>query len=158
MRKAEARNKTKGMLLIEAVTVITIAIVLTGIVFVAIRTAQRKGRDTDRLADLNGIRKALSLYISDKGIYPPGEAIELGREDARSLCDNGWSAECQGKHFMLRVPHSLARVNGGCGVGQDKYLYYQGHNGHTYEIVFCFEGEIGRYDPGLHKADHTGIK
>jgi type II secretory pathway pseudopilin PulG len=146
------------MLLIEAVVVLTIVTVLTSIVLVAVGVAQRKSRDTDRITDLNSIRKALSIYMIERGTYPQGEKFLLGHGATKSLCQYGWFHKCEGRPFMLHVPKGRAKVNGKCEIGQDEYVYSQRDEGKGYKIEFCFEGDIGGFPGGIRTMDQYGIR
>jgi prepilin-type N-terminal cleavage/methylation domain-containing protein len=63
-------NKYKGFTIIELIVVITIIAVLTAIVTSSVNKFQAKSRDARRLADMQEIFKALSLYQADNGCIP----------------------------------------------------------------------------------------
>lgn len=74
--------KRKGFTLIELLVVIAIIGILATIIVASFTSAQRRGRDARRKADLDAIKKALVLYKSDAplalGIRPyptcPGDS------------------------------------------------------------------------------------
>ncbi|MEA3249058.1 MAG: type II secretion system protein [Patescibacteria group bacterium] len=157
-RRVRGLGGQRGALLIEVVIVLTIVTALTAIILVSIGVAQQKSRDTDRITDLNSIRKALSIYMDDRGTFPQGEGFLLGQSNTRSLCENGWSHRCEGRPFMLHVPGGRAKAAGKCEISQDEYVYSQREDGRSYDILFCFEGDIGGYGGGIHTADPFGIR
>ncbi len=157
MDRSAVIGRGRGMLLIEAVVVLTVVCVLTAIVLGAIGVAQRKSRDTDRITDLNAIRKALGIYFHERGTFPQGEGFLLGYPATGSLCQEGWSHRCVGRPVMLYVPRGRARTSRNCAIGDDEYVYSQRAAGRDYVIRFCFEGDIGGWSGGLHEADQYGI-
>lgn len=60
----------KGFTLIELLIVIAIIGLLATLAIVSLTTAQRKARDTKRVADVKSIQSALELYYSDHAAYP----------------------------------------------------------------------------------------
>lgn len=72
------KNK-KGFTLIELLIVIAIIGLLATLAIVSLTTAQRKARDTKRVADVKSIQSALELYYSDNAAYPtPADWADLG--------------------------------------------------------------------------------
>lgn len=62
--------KRKGFTLIELLIVIAIIGLLATLAIISLTTAQRKARDTKRIADMKSIQTAVELYFSDKSAYP----------------------------------------------------------------------------------------
>lgn len=60
----------KGFTLIELLIVIAIIGLLAGGIVISLSYAQKRGRDTQRIADLNSVATALSAFYADKHIYP----------------------------------------------------------------------------------------
>ena len=63
------KNK-KGFTLIELLIVIAIIALLATLAIISLTTAQRKARDTKRLADVKSIQSSVELYYSDNSSYP----------------------------------------------------------------------------------------
>ena len=63
-------NRRKGFTLIELLVVIAIIGILASIVLASLNSARAKSRDARRLADINAIEKALTLYYNDHQAYP----------------------------------------------------------------------------------------
>lgn len=146
-------------MLIQLFTVIVIGLVLTAIIFRAVMVTQRKGRDTKRLNDMAQIQKGLDLYLDRNGLYPPGDAVELGSVEARALCDSGWQPSCEGETaVMTTVPKARGVKLYACQEGQDKYMYTQLAKGKSYEIVFCMEADYKGRPAGLNWANETGMR
>jgi prepilin-type N-terminal cleavage/methylation domain-containing protein len=60
-----------GFTLIELMVVIAIIGLLASIITVSLSSAQAKGRDAKRVADIRTIQLALEEYYNDNGNYPP---------------------------------------------------------------------------------------
>lgn len=63
-------TKRKGFTLIELLIVIAIIGLLATLAIISLSTAQRKARDTKRIADMKSIQTAVELYFSDNSSYP----------------------------------------------------------------------------------------
>jgi len=63
-------NSKKSFTLIELLVVIAIIGLLTGIIIIGLKDALARGRDAKRIAEVNGISKALELYHADYDKYP----------------------------------------------------------------------------------------
>lgn len=59
-----------GFTLIELLVVITIIGLIVGLVVANLNSAKIKARDTQRVANVADMRKALDLYINQTGAYP----------------------------------------------------------------------------------------
>jgi len=61
----------KGFTLIELLVVIAILAVLMSVVVVTINPAEmlKKTRDTKRISDLDALRTALNLYLTDQQLF-----------------------------------------------------------------------------------------
>jgi len=68
----------KGFTLIELLVVIAILAVLMSVIVVTLNPAEmlKKTRDTKRISDLDAVRTAINLFITDQGSLPSG--ITLG--------------------------------------------------------------------------------
>src|SRR5579859_3908199 len=66
----------KGFTLIELLVAIAIMGVLAGVVLLVLNPVAQlqKANDARRKADLNAIQRALEVYYSDHGYYPPDTA------------------------------------------------------------------------------------
>lgn len=62
----------KGFSLIELLVVISIIGVLTAIFMMNLVGARERGRDSQKIQDLNNLKGALRLYYNDNNSYPPG--------------------------------------------------------------------------------------
>ena len=82
------RRFKDGFTLIELLVVIAIIGVLASIVLAALNTARSKARDANRVAEMQQISKALTLYYDDNGSYPP----YVGSDLRQSSCFSGGGA------------------------------------------------------------------
>jgi general secretion pathway protein G len=71
-------NNKSGFTLVELLVVISILGVLATIALTAFRSAQARGRDSERKSNLKQISSALELYYSDYGKYP--DTLPWGQE------------------------------------------------------------------------------
>lgn len=82
----------RGFTLIELLIVIAIIGLLATLAIVSLTTAQRKARDTKRVADASSLQKALELRYSDCADYPVATSItSLATDDSdnNSNCESG---------------------------------------------------------------------
>ena len=63
-------SKARGFTLIELLVVIAIIGILASIVMVSLSSANAKGRDAKRVADIRTIQLALEEYYNDNNVYP----------------------------------------------------------------------------------------
>ncbi len=82
-------KKTKGFTLIELMVVIAVIGVLASVIVASLNSARKKGRDATRMRDMQEIRKAIELYISDNG-HPP----DLGTPDCLDINYSSTTGEC----------------------------------------------------------------
>jgi hypothetical protein len=94
-----------------------------------LQNAKIKARDTKRLADTKQIQTALELYYSDNNRYP---------EEIGSLFQAA---------FMFELPKD-PKPNNECGEEFD-YFYMVKDSGQDFDLNFCLEQEIGKYQKGI---------
>ena len=89
----EIKKMKKGFTLIELLIVIAILALLMSIVVVTLNPAEllRKSRDTKRVSDLNALRTALNLYVTDKSAPDLDGADSCSTNTWFSLAANGAS-------------------------------------------------------------------
>jgi general secretion pathway protein G len=71
------RNNKSGFTLVELLVVMSILGVLVTLVAGGFRTAQLRGRDAQRKADLKEIANSLELFYSDYGKYPDASGTQI---------------------------------------------------------------------------------
>jgi len=64
------RKTTSGFTIVELLIVIVVIAILAAISIVAYSGIQQRARDTERMAELSSLQKALEIYHAEKGGYP----------------------------------------------------------------------------------------
>jgi type II secretion system protein G len=139
MTYASKRSTGKqGFTIVELLIVIVVIGILAAITIVAYNGVQARARDTTRKSDLSIIAKAINLYYSDNGAYPPGAA--------------GWCTELSNppypqtrdalKTYIAKVPQDPKYAN----VPLD---YFYRNNGTGFDLYAQMEGTgNGSYSSG----------
>lgn len=117
--------KQNAFTLIELMIVIAILGVLSVLIGGNFITSLKKGRDTQRKADLSNIQKALEMYYEDKKIFPT-ITITFGSK----LCETASCASGE-KVYMQKVPNDP--------ISSKTYEIAIPANGSSYKLYACFE-------------------
>lgn len=98
----ERHLNSKGFTLLELLVVISIIGLLATVIINSVNVARQKARDAERIKTVQEIRKAIELYFSDFGYYPPllttpanvgrtlGTVVCPGLGGATIIGDAGW--------------------------------------------------------------------
>ncbi len=114
-------KRNKGFTLIELLIVVALIGVLASIVFLSVGEARSKGRDTERIANVKEVEKALFLYHLDHGSYPvsPGGEWAGAAEDWGSFSNTGYDA-----YIPNLAPTYISKLPVDPNQGTDRgYLY-----------------------------------
>lgn len=79
-----------GFTLIELLVVISIIGILIALGTASYTTAQKKGRDAKRQADMKAVQSALEQYNSIHGVYPPNDTEDT---DLLEVLPAGWPTD-----------------------------------------------------------------
>lgn len=80
-KKTAMKKANKGFTLIELLIVIAIIGLLATLAIVSLTSAQRRARDTKRVADLKSIQTGLELYWNENASYPTDPATWAALSD-----------------------------------------------------------------------------
>ncbi len=130
------RNKKKsGFTLLEMLVVIAIAAMILSFIFVSIRSAKQKSRDSKRESDAKQLQSILSIYANDRGLYPTCAAETIINGSTDCLSTELVSSGAMQSNRLSTDPLQT----GTCG-GSNSYVYcYQSANGSTYTIRYSLE-------------------
>lgn len=155
------KKTLKGFTLVELLVVIAIIGMLSTVAVVALSSARTKSRDAKRVADIKQIQTALELYFNDKGVYPAGAAIALGK-DQTQLTGSGFATGAT--TYMGLIPRDPLMATGaaadtcsGADVAPCDYTYTV--DGTTkYKLQFALEAITAGLPLGANCATKDGIK
>jgi len=108
MRKLTARS---GFTIVELLIVVVVIGILAAITIVAYNGIQGRARDSARLNDINGLKKALSLYKIDNGVFP-ATAPNPGSSTWEISSDPGFMASLQPTYLSRTLADPKPGVNG----------------------------------------------
>jgi general secretion pathway protein G len=117
----------KGFTLIELLVVVAIIGLLTGMLVISIQHIKAKARDGQRVADINSIATALTLYHNDFNNYPAW--TEGGYINGN---DDPLSVTLENAGTMHAVPVDPLNVD-------DYQYYYQSVDGTDYYLEYYLE-------------------
>lgn len=111
--------KTYGFTLIELLVVTSIISLLSSMTFSYLGNAREKGRDTERIRALSEVRKALQMYVTEKGYFPKSisnnelnDYIESIHKDIKyygNSC-NASNTNCQSYHLGIPLERDDNKV------------------------------------------------
>ncbi len=146
-------KKDKGFTLIELMVVIAIIGVLAGVIITSLSAARKRGRDAQRIRDIQEIRSAIELYISQNG-HPP----DLGTPACSDPTYSPLSGECVANETSYNSarwatlesqlsPYLAKIAKDPCGVKCFDYdnpdLNYRGFFTYNYEAPGALNGMAG---------------
>jgi len=152
MKNNTRKNTThsRGFTLIELLVVIAIIVILSTIAMIALQNTRAKGRDTRRIADVDQMQTALTLYFRDKGRYPSTDEFVFGG----SLTATTSAGTVV---YMNNIPTAPNPADGNCSASDNTYHYNPASDLKTYTIYYCLGGPTGDVAPGMHGASGNGI-
>ncbi len=117
---------SKGFTLIELLVVIAIIGILASIVLASLNSARVKARDARRLADIDAIKKALTIYNNDNNKYVVSAATTtMSGADAVSAA--------------LIAAGTITTVPADPQTPTYDYKYWSDATGGTYWLSYCME-------------------
>lgn len=146
--------RSRGFTLVELLIVIVVIAILAAISVVAYNGIQERGRDAQRISDIQSIVKGLELYKIQNGDYP----VAVGAPG-----EGGWElSTAEGGEFLaaLRTSGVMSQVgvdpvnNRSDNYYYRYYRYPAGHNGcdatkGTYYVLRVTRGESSSVSPSM---------
>lgn len=154
MSKQVGNARLRGFTIVELLIVIVVIAILAAISVVAYNGVQERARDSSRISKLSQIEKAIELYYSDNGRYPP-ITHGLGSETTCGSQTENWGHCDRLKHladalapYMTIDPTTLSDAT----QGQYYYSYdsQTDDNYQTYGLMVYLEGSGGAGDNGYY--------
>jgi prepilin-type N-terminal cleavage/methylation domain-containing protein len=157
------KKHQQGFTIVELLIVIVIIGILAAITVVAFNGTQARARDSARIAKIKSIAKAIELYNTDNGRYPPildgqGWETECGSQtESWGHCDRNKILADMLAPYTTFDPTSLSDAT------QGSYFYHYtsqaADNYQTYGMLVFLEGSSGQSDGGyLSNAYEIGQK
>lgn len=107
-------KKNKGFTLIELLVVIAIIGILSSIVLVSLQSAREGARNTQRVAQLNSIEKALEFYNIDYKNYPSQRKslTDLVEDDlSEYVTPDVWPASIEASNYTSQYIPNTSGTN-----------------------------------------------
>lgn len=98
------RNKQSGFTIVELLIVIVVIAILAAVTIMAFTGLQKRARDTDRLADVQAINKALLQYHALYGTYPDETPTSASSTELSTDTPGTFLEELKNKGLMQEVP------------------------------------------------------
>lgn len=144
----------RGFTIVELLIVIVVIGILAAIIIVAFNGVQSRARDSDRIATLNQLQKALEMYYANEGRYPQ-IAHGLGYESSCGSQTDDWG-HCDRLKALTDALEPYAKFDPAelsVPVSTDRYMAYdsQSDDGYqTYGLMVILEGSGGANDGGYY--------
>jgi len=132
---SSVQRKAKGFTLIELLVVIAIIGILASFAIASFTSAQAKGRDSRRKADVDAIKKALELFHSDTtgaAFYPQG----MGTPTGSTLTTPGFIRAYPSDPSSATLFYTYTASGGICTAGNN---LVSNANCTSYSLVACLE-------------------
>lgn len=114
----------QGFTIVELLITIVIVAILASVSVTAYSGIQQRGRDAQRVSDMNAIVKALEMYKIQTGNYPPtGTTNVLGGWEASSVNPDQFLNTLRTSGVASKVP--VDPINNGAGTSGFLYRYYR---------------------------------
>jgi len=151
----KSKNSNAGFSLIETLFVISIIGFLATLGAVVLKNARIKSRDTKILGDINQVRKAMELIISESGTY----AVEGGMEEicfgetCFEVPSDGTLSNCDFSPYLeaerLADPLNISDECTGDNANNCNYTFWRLPTGSHYLFFVHLEGSTALGNSGL---------
>ena len=150
----QIKQKSQGFTIVELLIVIVIIGILAAITIVAYNGIQVRARDSARIAKVTSIAKAIELYNTDNGRYPPildgyGRETSCGSQiENWGHCDRNKILSDTLAPYLTIDPVSLSDATQG---NQHYHYTSQSSDGYrSYGLMVYLEGSGGANDGGYY--------
>jgi len=125
-------DKNKGFTLVELLVVIAIIGLLSGMVVISVKNVKAKGRDAERISEINNIATVLGFYHNDYNVYPIYDGYIIGTDSLSIALKN--------TGYISVVPTDPLSIDSSdCGTLSGYRYYYQSIDGSDYYLGYCLE-------------------
>ena len=166
----------KGFTLIELLVVISIIGLLSTLAVVALNNARQRSRDAKRVADMQQLMTAFTLFFETNGNFSAG-GLAVPATGAALHADAGCGSATDGMQGVLaniegmRDPSFPAATtvtpltsvaafvsNAACTPAVYTAMNIAATNATTFEVRFCLESGSGSLATGLHRISEVGME
>lgn len=150
-----------GFTIVELLIVIVVIGILAAISIVAYNNVQKNARNSQRQQDIATIQKALEMYYTENGNYPPGNGDSLVGASWSNTANNSWAnLETHLKPYINSLPKDPVSTPGASifngTVESYNYVYFADRHGaycsttpgQMYILAYRLEGQ-----PVKHQLD-----
>lgn len=121
-------QKNKGFTLIELLVVIAVIGILASVVMVSLNSARGKARDSNRMAAIRELQKALEFYYDKYGTYPVKTEDECGNTEGYTVANNNFMQSLVTEGFLGSIITDPGKIN--CNLqytDRSEYGFRQGY-------------------------------
>ena len=139
-------RKHRGFTLIELLVVIAIIGILASVVLVSLNSARVKARNASYISQVKEYQKALEIYFSQNGSYPPTSTwacIGTGHTNSRCYNNSNYSESSVTSIAFREAMNSF--IDSTASAGPTAYtnagaMYRSDNSAASYRLLLLFEG------------------
>lgn len=105
-------SKKRGFTTVEVLVVIAVLVLLASVVLANMQQVRMKGRDAQRMSDMENIQLALRLYKDAYGKYPTGALLTGTEYNSGIVIGDGGTLDTLLLPYMTKVPSDPLGTSG----------------------------------------------